>query len=139
MQGGGIGPKDIGRYTDFGEVHPLRRPVLIEELVFVCQSRNIFLATPACLSNTRRMILPGIPRNTHLVKAVHGIPPRRSRSRYMSDQPSHGAIALRLGGCAMAAQYCAIPSHEFPAIPTAPLHHSYFATASIRSYASSPK
>jgi hypothetical protein len=33
----------------------------------------------------------------------------------------------------MAAQYCTILSHEFPAIPTAPLHHSYLATHSMMS------
>lgn len=68
----------------------------------------------------------------------HGIPPRRLCSRYMSLNPSHGAMAFREGGCCMAAQYWAIPSQELPAIPTLPLHQSKLAAASIRSWQSSP-
>src|SRR5579862_4288675 len=77
--------------------------------------------------------LPGTPSNTHLTNVTQGIPPRLMRSRYISAHPSQGAIAFKLGGCAIAAQYWMPPSQELPAIPTAPLHQSYFATVSTRS------
>ena len=76
--------------------------------------------------------------STHFRNGAHGTPPRRLKSRYKSLKPSHGAIAFRWGGCSMAAQYCTTPSHELPAMPTAPLHQSYWAACSMMSWQSSP-
>jgi hypothetical protein len=65
-------------------------------------------------------------------------PPGASAWRYMSVNPSQGAMAARCGGRAAATNHCATASHELPARPTRPFDQACAAAQSTTSNASSP-
>jgi hypothetical protein len=146
VQHRGIGSQDIRRGGDLAEIDQLGLPVDVEEFACGAHGGDVLLsATPYVLISKFLLpirsheAIPGTPRRTQLMNGAHGIPPRRLRSRYRSLSPSHGAMAFRWGGCSMAAQNWVTPSHEFPAMPTAPLHQSNWAACSMISQQSRPE
>lgn len=62
-----------------------------------------------------------------LTKGTFGMPPRQHTSRYLSVNPSHGAMALRDGGFWTAVVHWVVASQELPCMPIEPLHQSWAA------------